>query len=139
METHADLINRKNETSAEKLAVDIVSFPLTYSFEPEDILIAYGLAFGFALFSVGFGVLAVMSQGGSFQNIFSTFVRVTRGTSFNAPIHASDDGMDPLPKPVGGTRLRIGGVRNQSLGRLSDSAGSSFPEGGGKVQHSHTI
>ncbi|KAJ9640699.1 hypothetical protein H2204_003328 [Knufia peltigerae] len=134
----------KDETSAEEVAVDVQTFPLTYSFEPADVLIAYGLAFGFSLLSVVLGTLAVIFQGGSYQNTFSTFLRVTRGVSLNhsgpilLPQEEPDDGMDPLPRSVGDTKLRLPAAAAPSVsGR--ESGGGVDDAVQRVVQHSQTI
>lgn len=92
------------------------------------------------------GILAVISQGGSYSNIFSTFVRVTRGEALEDALQRLDDGMDPLPASVAETRLRLGGgVKEKSSGMemgrvaLSSSTESSNREAGQTVRHSQTI
>ncbi|KAL6249930.1 hypothetical protein RBB50_002231 [Rhinocladiella similis] len=132
---HTNIINSKNQTSADEVAMDVQAFPLTYPFEPADVLIADGLAFGFSLLSVVFDTLAVSFQGESFQNTFSTFVRVTRGASLDGPVQEPDDGKDPLPQRLGNTELRLAAPLNSVREQESEVIERSIHDAVQKVQH----
>lgn len=101
---------RKNETEADLISVEHETWPLTYVYEPRDLLLAYGLSLLCAACCTIMGLHAFWVNHASYQNLFSTFLRTTKNdTALSFVICDYDSGADPLPKELAKTRVSIGG------------------------------
>lgn len=79
-----------------------------YSYNPRDLYIAYGAGLGATLVCLAIGIFALLRNGCSYTNEFSTLIRVTRDASIEGivpRIHRS--GADPLPRVLGRTRMQF--------------------------------
>lgn len=86
------------------------SFRNQYSYNPRDLVIAYGLSIFWAIICIGLGAMAISRNSGSYSNIFSTIVRATRDSELDRLIEEGDDrsGMEPLPQHIARITLRFG-------------------------------
>jgi hypothetical protein len=78
----------------------LTSFRNQYSYAPKDLYVAYGLSIAWALLCVALGTYAMIRNGASYSNCFSTTVRMA-GLSDPSIEEVNRTGVDPLP-----TRLR---------------------------------
>ncbi|EXJ59535.1 uncharacterized protein A1O5_12160 [Cladophialophora psammophila CBS 110553] len=99
-------------------------FESQFVYEPRTLLIAYGLGAFFALICVLLGVHALLHNGASYTNSFSTIVRVTRDPALSRLIAEEGDlqGAEPVPKHIRRAELRLG----RSAKSLSPSYASSW-------------
>ncbi|KIW89847.1 uncharacterized protein Z519_09276 [Cladophialophora bantiana CBS 173.52] len=99
-------------------------FESQFVYEPRTLLIAYGLSTFFALICVLLGVHALLHNGASYTNSFSTIVRVTRDPALSRLIADEGDlqGAEPVPKHIRKAELRLG----RSAKSLSLSYASSW-------------
>lgn len=103
-----------NSTAAAARAVPVTlqDWPPTYEYQPFDLYLAYGLAFGFSTICTLIGLFAILSNGATYSNKFSTYIRSTRDEELAKALsmHAgSDDGSNPLPGHIARTRINING------------------------------
>ena len=79
-------------------------------YEPRTLLIAYGVSVLFALVCILMGVHALLLNGASYTNSFSTIVRVTRDPALSRLIvdEGGLQGAEPVPKHVRRVVLRLG-------------------------------
>ena len=78
-----------------------------YDYDPRDLWIAYGIAAGSSLFCVIFGAYAILRNGATYQNVFSTFLRTTRDQALQNLIDPSDNGAEPLPKDLAEVNITL--------------------------------
>jgi hypothetical protein len=72
-----------------------------YVYTPRLLLISWGVAIFYTLVAVLLGFLALVKNGYSYSNNFSTVLRTTRHVDIDALLHpASKTGADPLPKTL---------------------------------------
>ena len=70
--------------------------------------LAYGIGLVFTLMCGVLGCLALLRNGVSYTNDFSTVVRTTRNPEIATLMAASDrTGEDPLPEDFGHSKLRV--------------------------------
>lgn len=70
---------------------------------------AYGVATLLAGLAVLVGLVAILLNGASYSNSFSTVFRVARGAEVNTRIKDDDmDGKDPLPEYLSKSEVRLG-------------------------------
>lgn len=96
----------KNSTDAQFLPVTVTSYPTTYVYDAKSLLLAYGVSLLCSALCCAAGLYAFLVNHGSYQNLFSTFVRVTNDTELRSLISSDDSGADPLPQVLG--RARVG-------------------------------
>ena len=90
----------KNASQADNLPVQVTSYPITYVYDAEALLLAYGIAFVCSVACCAVGLYAFFVNHASYQNLFSTFVRATNDAELRSLISSNDDGADPLPKSL---------------------------------------
>jgi hypothetical protein len=78
--------------------VTVETWPVTYVYDRFGLLLAYGLSFLAVCICAVIGLHAFVVNRGSYQNLFSTFLRVTNSPQMRALIQSEDNGADPLPK-----------------------------------------
>lgn len=94
-----------------------------YVYAKRTLWLAYGLAIAFTILAVAAGIVALVMNGASFRNSFSTIVRVSRVAMLSEEVTESDgDGTEPLPKHLAESRLLM---RRQQEKRVSGSTVSS--------------
>lgn len=97
--------NRKDSTQAEYIPVHVTTYPNTFVYEPRDLLIAYGLSLFCAIVCSLIGLHAFYVNNASYQNAFSTFVRVTGDQELHSLASHDDTGADPVPKRLAKARI----------------------------------
>ncbi|KIW34877.1 uncharacterized protein PV07_01624 [Cladophialophora immunda] len=99
-------------------------FESQFVYEPRALLVAYGLSAFFALICVLLGVHALLHNGASYTNSFSTIVRVTRDPALSRLIADEGDlqGAEPVPKHIHRAEVRLG----RSAKSVSPSYSSSW-------------
>ncbi len=85
-------------------------FQSQFVYEPRTLLIAYGIGALFALVCILLGVHALLHNGASYRNSFSTIVRVTRDPSLSRLIADEGDlqGAEPVPKHIRRAEAQLG-------------------------------
>ncbi|ETS74373.1 hypothetical protein PFICI_14239 [Pestalotiopsis fici W106-1] len=79
-----------------------------YWYNPRNLLIAYGFAFGFTLFSVAIGARAFFINGVSHSTNFSAVLQNTRNPTLDELARGNGMGCKPLDKTLKTTKLRFG-------------------------------
>ncbi|KAF2462933.1 uncharacterized protein BDR25DRAFT_320387 [Lindgomyces ingoldianus] len=97
----------KNSADAAFVPVTVETWPITYIYNRPDLLLPYGLAFLATTISAMVGLHAFFVNKDSYQNIFSTFLRVTNDSYLRALIDPGDAGADPLPRHLAQVRIRM--------------------------------
>lgn len=92
---------------AETVPVAVTTWPVTYIYSMSGLLIPYGVALLCALSSSLIGLYAFMQNSGSYQNLFSTYLRATDGFFIQSQIDKTDTGIDPLPKALAQYKLAL--------------------------------
>lgn len=86
-----------------------------YSYDQATLWISYGLAVGATALAVAGGIAALISNGASYSNKFSTILRVSRTVRLGAEVSEPDgDGRDPLPKYLKLARIDPGGKSDRA-------------------------
>ena len=84
--------------------------------------IAYGTAIALATLAVMVGLNALMQNGASFSNNFSTIFRAARGAIVSAEPREKDlDGKDPLPAYLSRSLVWLGTAHNGERTRMSEN------------------
>ncbi|MDI1487031.1 MAG: hypothetical protein OHK93_006294 [Ramalina farinacea] len=92
-----------------------VSLPIfhnIYTYDRETLWISYGLSIFFTTLAATAGIIAVLLNGASYSNNFSTIVRVARTADLSTEILDKERdgfGRDPLPKYLKHARLNMSG------------------------------
>jgi hypothetical protein len=96
-----------NDTIAKsnKVPVDIYHSFNIYVYSPGDLWLAYGIAAAATFTCMVIGMYAMLQNGGGYQTVFSTFLRVTRDEDLLKLIDHTDSGAEPLPKDLAKARL----------------------------------
>ena len=74
------------------------------------------------------GIIALLLNGASYSNNFSTIVRVARPADLSAEVSIKDSdgfGRDPLPRYLKHARLSIQGTKNAAGDNADENAASS--------------
>lgn len=95
------------------MSVTVNTWPVTYVYTASDLLLAYGVAFIFALACSAIGLYAFFVNNASYQNLFSTYIRATVDSAIRSQMQSGDDGADPLPSTLAKTRVALGGQREK--------------------------
>jgi hypothetical protein len=103
----------KNSSQAAFVPVQVTSYPITYVYDSETLLLAYGLAFGCSVVCAAIGLFAYFVNDASYQNLFSTFVRASNDRELRALIDPHDDGADPVPKSL--SKIRVSMISAQTV------------------------
>ncbi len=70
-----------------------------YEYASRTLLLAYGIAIGFAVIVAAFGLWSVFANEASYSTDFSTIFRISRAMTVSEEVKAEDsDGRDPLPE-----------------------------------------
>ncbi|KAF2748562.1 hypothetical protein M011DRAFT_525633 [Sporormia fimetaria CBS 119925] len=86
--------------------VNITTSVNVFSYNAGDLWRAYGIACGITLISTLLGSIAIWRNGSvGYQNVFSTFVRTTRGHELQSLIEPDDRGTEPLPRKIAETSI----------------------------------
>ncbi len=85
--------------------MNVTSYPITYVYKPRDLFLAYGLSLLCTLACSIIGVHALWINNASYQNIFSTFVRVTGDRELHSLTDENDHGADPVPKALAEAKI----------------------------------
>ena len=97
----------KNSTQAEQIPISVSDFVNIYRYDHTGLFLAYGLAILGTLLCALTGLRATWVNRGSYQNIFSTYIRSTDIAEWRSLLDSVDDGRDPLPKALAEVRLRM--------------------------------
>ncbi|KAL2426713.1 hypothetical protein ABEF95_012020 [Exophiala dermatitidis] len=86
------------------------TFQPQFVYQPRTLLVTYGVSTLFAFICVVMGVHALLHNGASYTNSFSTIVRVTRDPSFSRLIADEGDlqGAEPVPRHIREAEIRLG-------------------------------
>lgn len=103
--------------------MNVTTWPATYAYSRSDLLVPYGIAILCALICSVVGLHAFFHNQGSYQNVFSTFIRATNNSALRRQTEAGDSGSDPLPKPLRHCVALLGGHRHSLQ---SDHGRSAF-------------
>jgi hypothetical protein len=93
-----------NASASPVVPVSVIRQMNTYSYNPHDLFLAYGLAIFAALIAVACGSVAVWRSGRSYGSDLSTVLRETRDRRLDRVFRVEDEGSsgaDPLSKEVG--------------------------------------
>lgn len=94
-----------------------------------DLLTAYGVALLCALIASISGIWAYIGTRRSYQNRFSTYLRISRGLDLQASVPTHDEGADPLPRDIGLLRVTLSHrnhVDESSLGNSHEEAAEYY-------------
>ncbi|EXJ87133.1 hypothetical protein A1O3_04091 [Capronia epimyces CBS 606.96] len=107
-----------DETAAAVVKAD---FEPQFVYQPRTLLIAYGINTLFAFICVMMGVHALLQNGASYTNSFSTIVRVTRDPSLSRLIadEGALQGAEPVPKHIRRAEVRLGRMAKTSISNSS--------------------
>ena len=84
------------------------SSEIVYNYNQRWLFLSYGLGFGFTVISAAIGLTSIHQNAASYTNKFSTILRVTRGTEYDAMIADEDrQGQEPVPKHIREQRLSL--------------------------------
>ncbi|KAI1504008.1 hypothetical protein F5X99DRAFT_373190 [Biscogniauxia marginata] len=108
---------RLSEADAAEVNVDIWRTVNIYVYNPRDLYIAYGCAFGVSLLCVIWGLFVIHHhhRRNSYSLAFSTILRTTRSWEIEAVVDATArKGTDPNPDDLGKVQLRYEDGDDQS-------------------------
>lgn len=102
-----------------------------YAYHPKNLYLAYGFALVFALLANALGAFAYVSNGVSYDSLFSTILRTTRNPDLTLLIGGSGAGALPLGRKMSDALLRLGIYRvHGPLNRAgSNQPASEWSEG----------
>ena len=104
-----------------KANVTSLAYHNIYVYAQSTLWISYGLAIAFTILAVGVGFVAIVLNGASYKNNFSTILRVSRTAVLSKEVKESDgDGTEPLPRHLANSRVVIGAAASKQ-----DSVSSS--------------
>lgn len=87
----------------------VTTWPVTYIYSASGLLIPYLVALFCALCTSVVGLRAFVKNGGSYQNLFSTYLRAADGSFDLSLVETDDVGLDPLPKTLARQKLTLSG------------------------------
>ena len=91
--------NNTSPSAPPMTSVTLPEYHNVYVYNQFKLWLAYGLAIVFSTISVLIGMTALMSNGASYSNSFSTILRTSRFAHIEPEVREQDaDGRDPLPK-----------------------------------------
>jgi hypothetical protein len=92
-----------------KANVTSLAYHNIYVYAQSTLWISYGLAIAFTIVAVGVGFVAIVLNGASYKNSFSTVLRVSRTAVLSKEVKESEgDGTEPLPPHLANSRVVIG-------------------------------
>jgi uncharacterized membrane protein YgaE (UPF0421/DUF939 family) len=84
-------------------------FQNVYIYDSRTLWIAYGLAITFTLIAVCIGLTAILLNNASYNNNFSTVLRISRSSKMSTEVQELEsDGSEPLSKHLAQAKLLIG-------------------------------
>ncbi|KAF7193881.1 hypothetical protein HII31_04771 [Pseudocercospora fuligena] len=84
-----------------------------YEYSAVKLWLAYGIAIGFTLLGVIFGLIAIITNGASYSDDFSTILRTARYACLSKEVNYCDsDGRDPLPRYLSDTTVVFAGGKS---------------------------
>ncbi|KAK5701737.1 hypothetical protein LTR97_004555 [Elasticomyces elasticus] len=90
-------------------SVTVGMYRNVYAYDPVTLWIAYGLSILFTALAVLAGTIALVQNGASYSNYFSTILRVSRTAELDIQVAGRDGpGHDPLPAYLQDARLDLG-------------------------------
>ena len=100
-----------------------------YLYDKTTLWIAYGLSMLFTALAVLIGMVAMLSNGESYSNSFSSIVRVARTADLSAEVRGKDgSGSDPLPPYLKEARLDVGACARRGMGEGGSEVMETPPE-----------
>jgi hypothetical protein len=108
-----DSANSSSQFAPDRLSpVTLQQAIIVYDYDAATLWLAYGIAILFTLLAVAIGFYAIVANGASFTNDFSTIVRVTKSAELSVEIEEEDGaGKNPLPKYLEKARLGISAIK----------------------------
>lgn len=86
--------------------VTLESYHNIYVYDSATLWVAYGLAIFFSALAVIVGLVAIALSGASYDNLFSTIVRVARTAEMTVEVEGTEGaGHQPLPKHLAKARM----------------------------------
>lgn len=77
---------------------------------------AYGIAIGMTTVCLAVGFIAILINGASYSDNFSTIFRAARGADLSKEVRSEDcDGKDPLPAYLEETKVRFKAVNDPKI------------------------
>jgi hypothetical protein len=108
--------------------VTLPKYQTVYVYAPFKLWLAYGLAILFAATAVFIGLVAMLSNGITYSNQFSTILRTARHAQMDTTILPEDaDGDDPLPHYLARARVSFLDGRSTSKKRRLSSVDKKSP------------
>ncbi|KAF4334983.1 hypothetical protein FBEOM_11180 [Fusarium beomiforme] len=116
----------QNETTASSGPITHLSTQIAFSYEPRNLLIAYGIGLVACATIVIIGLLCIKSASASYGNSFSTILRTTRNPDLDTIVPVAEtSGAEPLSKDLGDVRLvlrrqghKVGGAEEHTATRF---------------------
>ncbi|OJD38901.1 formylmethionine deformylase-like protein [Diplodia corticola] len=87
-----------------------------YTYDPRNLLLAYGIATVSTFLMVCAGFFAYRSNGASYSSAVSTFICTTQNPDIKDIISDQTSGAQPLPADIAKTKLRFGIVKRRETG-----------------------
>ena len=110
--------------------VNLPAYHNIYAYSEWKLWLAYSIAILLAAIAVFVGLVAMILNGASYSNNFSTVFRVARSAEINVTIEGDDeDGRDPLPSYLSKAQVRLSRTLGTSKDRyrLNNSVRSPVP------------
>ena len=102
--------------------------------------VAYGIAVGFAVVTSAVGIRALIANGVSYSQDFSTVLRVARGASISEAVQPDDvDGKDPLPKYLKKSKIWLGPLNTHGMEKTTRSQSSDDSQSEGEDGEETTL
>lgn len=96
---------RQHSSTADFVPSTVTTYPAVYDYQPLRLWIAYGVSIVLTIMCAIAGLFAIKSNGASYSNKFSTFVRTTKNTNVYNLVSGADDGANPCPDDLKRTRV----------------------------------
>ncbi|KXT10354.1 hypothetical protein AC579_9159 [Pseudocercospora musae] len=101
-----------------------------YQYSAVKLWLAYGIAIALTLLGVIFGLIAVITNGASYSDDFSTILRAARYARLSKEVNYCDsDGRDPLPRYLGETTVLFSGGKSSPKHFVVQSKDASWNGG----------
>lgn len=105
---------RQDASTADFVPTTVTTYPAVYDYQPLRLWIAYGVSILLTIFCAIIGLFAIKSNGASYSNKFSTFVRTTRNTNVYDLVSGTDNGANPCPEDLKRARvIHDGGLQDE--------------------------
>ena len=94
---------------AGSIPILVNTWPVTYVYRKADLFLADGTSVAYAIVCCVVGLHAFAVNNASYQNLFSTYLRLTNDIDIRSHIQPQDVGSDPLPKSLGKAVVTLSG------------------------------